>query len=115
MRKGFLYIFFSHTDFSPKIQLFLAIYTDFVLDQSGRSIGIFRHLWCTEIPQKEEADKKAKEEAERIQREQQERARREEEERLQRKKVHVLCIMLLIYLCKIMISRFMYLLQQMFF
>ena len=37
MRKGFLYIFFSHTDFSPKIQIFLVIYTDFVLDQIGRS------------------------------------------------------------------------------
>ena len=37
MQKGFLYIFFSHTDFSPKIQIFLVIYTDFVLDQSGRS------------------------------------------------------------------------------
>ena len=38
MQKGFLYIFFSHTDFSPKIQIFLVIYTDFVLDQSGRSV-----------------------------------------------------------------------------
>ena len=37
MREGFLYIFFSHTDFSPKIQIFLVIYTDFVLDQSVRS------------------------------------------------------------------------------
>ena len=37
MRKGFLYIFFSHTDFPPKIQIFLVIYADFVLDQSGRS------------------------------------------------------------------------------
>ena len=37
MRKGFLYIFFSHTDFPPKIQIFLVIYTDFVLDQSVRS------------------------------------------------------------------------------
>ena len=35
--KGFLYIFFSHTDFFPKILIFLVIYTDFVLDQSGRS------------------------------------------------------------------------------
>ena len=42
MRKGFLYIFFSHTDFPPKIQIFLVIYTDFVLDQSGRSASIFR-------------------------------------------------------------------------
>ena len=39
MQKGFLYIFFSHTDFSPKIQIFLVIYTDFVLGQSGRSGG----------------------------------------------------------------------------
>ena len=38
MRKGFLYISISHTDFSPKIQIFLVIYTDFVLDQSGRSL-----------------------------------------------------------------------------
>ena len=37
MRKGFLYIFFNHTDISSKIQIFLVIYTDFVLDQSGRS------------------------------------------------------------------------------
>ena len=37
MRKGFFYIFFSHTDFPPKIQIFLILYTDFVLDQSGRS------------------------------------------------------------------------------
>ena len=27
MLKGFLYIFFSHTDFPPKIQIFLVIYT----------------------------------------------------------------------------------------
>ena len=44
MRKGFLYIFFSHTDFSPKIQIFLVIYTDFVLDQSGRSGNLFNSL-----------------------------------------------------------------------
>ena len=37
MQKGFLYIFFSHTDFFPTIQIFLVIYTDFVLDQSGMS------------------------------------------------------------------------------
>ena len=43
MRKGFLYIFISHTDFSSKIQIFLVIYTDFVLDQSGRSAyALFR-------------------------------------------------------------------------
>ena len=43
MRKGFLYIFFSHTDISSKIQIFLVIYTDFVLDQSGRSA----HDWLS--------------------------------------------------------------------
>ena len=37
MRKGFLYIFFIHTDFFPKTLIFLVIYTDFVLDHSGRS------------------------------------------------------------------------------
>ena len=37
MRNGFLYIFLSHTEFSPKTQIFLVIYTNFVLDQSGRS------------------------------------------------------------------------------
>ena len=31
------FIFFSYTDFFPKIQIFLIIYTDFGLDQSGRS------------------------------------------------------------------------------
>ena len=36
--KGFsLYFFFSHTDFFPQILIFFVIYTDFVLDQSGRS------------------------------------------------------------------------------
>ena len=44
MWKGFLYIFFSHTDFSPKIQIFLVLYTDFVLDQSGRSANILVNL-----------------------------------------------------------------------
>ena len=38
MRKGFLYIFFSHTDLFSKILIFFVIYTDFVLDQSGRSV-----------------------------------------------------------------------------
>ena len=37
MQKGFLYSFFSHRDYFPKAQIFLIIYTDFVLDQSGRS------------------------------------------------------------------------------
>ena len=37
MGKGFLNILFSHTDFFAKILIFLVIYTDFVLDQSGRS------------------------------------------------------------------------------
>ena len=37
MRKGFLNVYFGHTDFSTKILIFLGIYTDFVLDQSGRS------------------------------------------------------------------------------
>ena len=37
IQMGFLYIFFSHTDFFPKIQIFLVIYTDFVQYQSGRS------------------------------------------------------------------------------
>ena len=37
MQKGFLYIFFSHRDFFPQILIFFVIYTDFVLDQSGRS------------------------------------------------------------------------------
>ena len=36
MGKDFLYIFFSHTYFFPKILIFFVIYTDFVLDQSGR-------------------------------------------------------------------------------
>ena len=36
MQKGFLYIFFIHTDFFPKTLIFHVIYTDFVLDQSGR-------------------------------------------------------------------------------
>ena len=31
MLVGFLYIFFSYTDFPPKILIFLIIYTDFVL------------------------------------------------------------------------------------
>ena len=39
MQKGFLYIFFSHTGFFPKILIFFAIYTGYVLDQSGRSAG----------------------------------------------------------------------------
>ena len=38
IQKGFLYIFTSHTNFFPTIQIFLVIYTDFVLDQSGRSV-----------------------------------------------------------------------------
>ena len=29
--------FFSHADFLPRILIFFVIYTDFVLDQSGRS------------------------------------------------------------------------------
>ena len=37
MRNVFLYIFFSHTDFFHRILIFFVIYTDFVLDQSGRS------------------------------------------------------------------------------
>ena len=37
MRKGLLYSFFSHTDFFSKRLIFFVIYTDFVLDQSGRS------------------------------------------------------------------------------
>ena len=37
MQKGFLYPFFSDTDFFSKILIFFLIYTDFVLDQSGRS------------------------------------------------------------------------------
>ena len=38
MPKGFLYILFSHTDFFLKILIFFVIHTDFVLDQSGRSL-----------------------------------------------------------------------------
>ena len=38
MQKGFLYIFSSHTEFFPETLIFLVIYTDFVLDQSGRSV-----------------------------------------------------------------------------
>ena len=38
MREDFLYIFLSHTDFFPKILILLVIHTDFVLDQSGRSV-----------------------------------------------------------------------------
>ena len=30
----------SHTDFLPKILIFLVIFTDFVLDQSGRSVTV---------------------------------------------------------------------------
>ena len=52
MRKGFLYIFFSHTDFSLKIQIFLVIYTDFVLDQSGRSVIIKRIVILENNPNK---------------------------------------------------------------
>ena len=37
MQKGFLYIFFSHTDFFPKNTALLVIYADFVLDRSGKS------------------------------------------------------------------------------
>ena len=37
MGKGYLYILFSHTEIFHKILIFLVIYTDFVLDQSGRS------------------------------------------------------------------------------
>ena len=37
MQKGFLYISCSHTDFSSKILILFVIYTDIVLDQSGRS------------------------------------------------------------------------------
>ena len=37
MPKRFLYIFFSNTDFPPKILIFFVIYTDFVPAQSGRS------------------------------------------------------------------------------
>ena len=44
MRKGFHYIFFSHTDFFSKILIFFVIYTDFVLDQSGRFVIIFFHM-----------------------------------------------------------------------
>ena len=41
MRKGFLCIyFFRHTNFFPKILIFLFIDTDFVLDQSGRSESV---------------------------------------------------------------------------
>ena len=40
MCKGFLYIFFTHTDFPPKIQIFFVIYPEFILDQSGRSSTI---------------------------------------------------------------------------
>ena len=38
MWKGFVYIFFNHTYFLHKMLIFLVIYTDFVLDQSGRSV-----------------------------------------------------------------------------
>ena len=37
MQKGFLYILCSHTDLFPKVLIFLVIYTDFVLNQSGKS------------------------------------------------------------------------------
>ena len=39
MGKCFLYNYIQ-TDFFPKILIFLVIYTDFVLDQSGRSVCI---------------------------------------------------------------------------
>ena len=63
MQKDFLYIIFSHTDFSPKIQIFLVIYTDFVLVQSGWSavlasvqrqvdFTLFLHLYTRLIPDK---------------------------------------------------------------
>ena len=42
--KGFLYSFFSHTGFFLKILIFLVIYADFVLDQSGRSDTAERNL-----------------------------------------------------------------------
>ena len=38
--RGFSYIFLSHTDFFPKILIFLVIHTDFVLEQSGRSAPV---------------------------------------------------------------------------
>ena len=44
MRKGFLYIFFIHTGFFPKILIFLVIYTDFGPDQSGRSADAFLNI-----------------------------------------------------------------------
>ena len=40
----FLNILFSHTDFFPKILIFLVINTDFVLDQSGRSVDTVQIL-----------------------------------------------------------------------
>ena len=50
MHKGFLYFFFSHTDFFPENTDFLVIYTDFVLDRSGRSgfMDISMELLLTE-------------------------------------------------------------------
>ena len=41
MRKGFLNSFCGHADFFlSKRLIFLIVYTDFVLDQSGRSVII---------------------------------------------------------------------------
>ena len=38
MPKVFPYTVHIHTDFFPKIQIFLVIHTDFVSDDSGRSV-----------------------------------------------------------------------------
>ena len=37
MQKVFFYIFFSHTEFFFKLLIFHVIYTNFVLNQSGKS------------------------------------------------------------------------------
>ena len=42
MRKGFLYIFFTHAYFSSTILMLFVIYPGFVLDQRGRSATTFK-------------------------------------------------------------------------
>ena len=47
MQKGFLYIVFNNTDVFPKILIFLVIYTDFVLDQSGKPDYVAHYKFLT--------------------------------------------------------------------
>ena len=59
MPKVFPYTVLIHTEFFPKIQIIFVIYTDFVLDQSGRSAytqsDYIYHLSGTELSSRESA------------------------------------------------------------